>query len=91
MQKRFFNKIAQPSEIFTFHLNKRILYGTNRPKYAIGFCQKNGYSIVKNTLFGYKNITELSFGGASFINCFDNFQEAKEHLQWWVLAKYLDK
>ena len=90
MQKRFFNKIAQPSEIFTFHLNKRILYGTIRPKYAIGFCQKNGYSIVKKTLFGYKNITEFSLGGASLINCFDNFQEAKEHLQWWVLAKYLD-
>jgi hypothetical protein len=57
-------------------------------KYAIGYCEKNGYSLVKNTLFGYKYVKMYSFSGAPIIAFYDNLNEARETLRAYVLDKY---
>ncbi len=82
------NKIDKPSKILCLNEKYENVFTKFRPKYAIGYCEKNGYSLVKNTLFGYKNVKTHSFGGASIVAFYDNLEEAKETLRYYVLDKY---
>jgi hypothetical protein len=94
MEKLLFlgiDKITKPTRIHCLD-EKYELYKfnvlTNRPKYAIGYCKKNGYSLVKDTLFGYKHVKRYSFCGAPIVVFYDNLEEAKEVLRLYVLDKY---
>jgi hypothetical protein len=82
------DKITKSKKIFCLDEKYEFNVLTNRPKYAIGYCKKNGYSLVKDTLFGYKHVKRYSFGGARIVVFYDNLEEAKEVLRLYVLDKY---
>ena len=82
------DKITKPTKIFCLYEKDENVLTKFHPPYAIGYCEKNGYSLVKNTLFGYKNVKMHSFGGASIVAFYDNLEEAKKILRYYVLDKY---
>jgi hypothetical protein len=91
MKKMLFvgiDKIFKPIKIKFLNENYQYNSLIGNPKYAIGYCGKNGYSLVKNTLFGYKYVKMYSFGGAPIIAFYDNLNEARETLRAYVLDKY---